>query len=133
TGLLLAGCQGMAAARGKGDQRAGEEEEKVTPGEDLMQEHGVLKRILLVYGESIRRIEANADLPPEPLNKAARLVKTFVEEYHEEQEEKFVFPRLKNAGKEVQTVDILLEQHRAGRRVTDRIIALSTAAALRDP
>jgi len=58
----------------------------------------VLKRILLVYGESIRRIEGNIDLPPEPLNQAAKLIKSFVEEYHEEQEEKFVFPRLKAAG-----------------------------------
>ena len=45
-----------------------EEEEKkaeeVSPPEDLMREHGVLKRILLIYGEAIRRIEANQELPP---------------------------------------------------------------------
>jgi hemerythrin-like domain-containing protein len=127
-GLVLAGCQTAGKEKGGG----GEEEEKVTPGEDLMQEHGVLKRILLVYGEGIRRLEGNIDLPPEPLNNAAKLIKSFVEEYHEEQEEKFVFPRLKAAGKETDTVDILLEQHRAGRRVTERIIALSTSAGLRD-
>jgi hypothetical protein len=34
------------------------EEEEVSPAEDLMREHGVLKRLLLVYGEAIRRIEA---------------------------------------------------------------------------
>jgi hypothetical protein len=29
------------------------EEEEVSPAEDLMREHGVLKRVLLVYGEAI--------------------------------------------------------------------------------
>jgi hypothetical protein len=32
-----------------------EEEVPVTPPEDLMREHGVLKRILLIYREGIRR------------------------------------------------------------------------------
>ena len=36
------------------------EEDEVAPGEDLMREHGVLKRVLLVYGEAIRRIDARA-------------------------------------------------------------------------
>src|SRR4051794_25993249 len=81
TSILLTGCQNMAASK-----EAGEEEEKVTPGEDLMQEHGILKRLLLVYGEAIRRMNANQDLPPEPIEKAAKLVRSFVEEYHEQQE-----------------------------------------------
>jgi len=130
TGLLLAGCTAMDKHEAKG-----EEEEKVTPGEDLMQEHGVLKRILLVYAESIRRMEragGPTDVSPDALQKAAKLIRSFVEEYHEQQEEQFLFPRLKKAGKEVETVDILLEQHKAGRVLTDRIINLATAAGLRD-
>jgi hemerythrin-like domain-containing protein len=98
-----------------------------------MQEHGVLKRILLVYGESIRRIDANEVLPPDPLQKSAQLVRSFVEEYHEQQEEKFLFPRMRQANKLVDLVDILLTQHKAGRVVTDRIITLSTLQTLRDP
>jgi hemerythrin-like domain-containing protein len=131
SGILLAGCQAV----GKGEHAekpAGEEEEKVTPGEDLMQEHGVLKRILLVYGEGIRRIDAGEELSPDPLQKAARLVRSFVEEYHEQQEEKFLFPRCRQSGKLVDLVDVLLQQHQAGRRVTDRIITLSTLNTLRD-
>jgi len=131
TGILLAGC---AMAGKEGNEKAGEEEgEKVTPGEDLMQEHGVLKRILLVYGEGIRRIDANEDLPPDPLQDAAKLVRSFVEEYHEQQEEKFLFPRFRQANKMVDLVEVLLVQHKAGRQVTDRIITLSTLATLRDP
>jgi hemerythrin-like domain-containing protein len=130
-GALLGGC--TTAAKHDAAANQPEDAEKVTPGEDLMQEHGVLKRLLLIYGEGIRRIDANQDLPPEAIEKSAKLVRSFVEEYHEKQEEDWVFPRLQKANKEVDTVRILLEQHRAGRKVTDRIITLATAAALRDP
>src|SRR5436190_10755648 len=51
------------------------EEEEVSPAEDLMREHGVLKRVLLVYGEAIRRIEANEDLPPETVMDSAKIIR----------------------------------------------------------
>jgi hypothetical protein len=38
------------------------EEVEATPGEDLMQEHGALERILLIYEEAARGIEAHEDL-----------------------------------------------------------------------
>jgi hemerythrin-like domain-containing protein len=129
-GLMVAGCEAIKTAGGGAKEE--EEGEKVTPGEDLMQEHGVLKRILLIYGEGIRRIDGNEDLSPEAIQKAAALVRSFVEEYHEQQEEKYVFPRLRQAGKVVDVVDVLLEQHRAGRRVTDRILQLASMRTLRD-
>src|SRR5436190_7019562 len=37
------------------------EEEDVTPGEDLMREHGVLNRVLLVYEECARRLDGHED------------------------------------------------------------------------
>src|SRR5213594_3693455 len=43
------------------------EEEEVSPPEDLMREHGVLKRVLLVYEEAIRRIDAKQELPPDSI------------------------------------------------------------------
>jgi hemerythrin-like domain-containing protein len=133
TAAGLAGCQTAGTASAKKSGGADDEgEEKVTPGEDLMQEHGVLKRLLLVYGEAIRRIESKQDLPPDPLQKAAKLVKTFVEEYHEKQEEDYLFPRFRQSHKLVDLVDVLYQQHIAGRRVTNRIITLSTLSALRD-
>jgi hemerythrin-like domain-containing protein len=125
--LVFSGCQ----AAGKSGKEA-EEGEKVTPGEDLMQEHGVLKRILLIYGEGIRRLGSNEDLPADAIHKSALLVRSFVEDYHEQQEEQYLFPRLKKAGKQVELVEVLLEQHRAGRRVTDRIVQMATDAGLRD-
>src|SRR5437764_5255048 len=54
------------------------EEEEVSPAEDLMREHGVLKRVLLVYGEAIRRIEANEDLPPETVMDSAKIIRNLL-------------------------------------------------------
>jgi hemerythrin-like domain-containing protein len=112
-----------------------EEEKKngeVSPPEDLMREHGVLKRILLIYGEVIRRIEANEDLPPEPVAQSAKIIRDFVEDYHEKLEENFLFPRFRKAGKLVDLVDVLLQQHQAGRRLTDITIRLATNQAVKN-
>lgn len=99
------------------------EEAEVTPPEDLMREHGVLKRILLVYREGIRRIEGGEPAPAQPLNAAARIIRGFIEDYHEHLEEQYVFPWLRKAGKLTDTVSVLLLQHERGRALTGRILA----------
>jgi hemerythrin-like domain-containing protein len=114
---------------------AKEEEKKnneVSPPEDLMREHGVLKRILLIYGDALRRMEAKEDLPPEPLADSAKIIREFVEDYHEKLEENFLFPRFKKANKFVDLVDVLLQQHQAGRRLTDITIHLATSQVLKN-
>jgi hemerythrin-like domain-containing protein len=115
----------------------GKEEKKkdneVSPPEDLMREHGVLKRILLVYGEALRRMEANEDLPPEPITESAKIIRDFVEDYHEKLEENFLFPRFKKAKKLTDLVDVLVQQHQGGRRLTDITMQLATNQALKNP
>lgn len=109
------------------------EEEEVSPGEDLMREHGVLKRILLVYEESERRLLAGgANVSPDAIHKSATLIRTFIEDYHEKLEEDFLFPRYRKANKLVELVDVLAAQHKAGRQLTDRTLQLATNAALKD-
>src|SRR5438067_6128371 len=107
-------------------------EEEVSPPEDLMREHGVLKRILLVYGEALRRMDANEDLSPEPLAGSAKIIREFAEDYHEKLEENFLFPRFKKAGKLVDLVDVLLQQHQGGRKVTDITMQFATDQALKN-
>jgi hemerythrin-like domain-containing protein len=102
-----------------------EKEEEVTPTEDLMREHGVLKRVLLVYEEARRRIGANEDFPPDVVTGGARIIRSFIEEYHEQLEEKHLFPRFRSHHTLVDLVDVLEEQHKAGRRVTERILILT--------
>jgi hemerythrin-like domain-containing protein len=109
------------------------ENNEVSPPEDLMREHGVLKRILLVYGEALRRMDANQDLPPEPIQESARMIRGFVEDYHEKLEEDYLFPRFKKANKLVDLVDVLLQQHQGGRRLTDITIQFGTNQSLKNP
>jgi hemerythrin-like domain-containing protein len=108
------------------------EEEEVSPAEDLMREHGVLKRVLLVYGEAIRRIEAKEDLPPEPIADSAKIIRNFIEDYHEKLEEDFLFPRFKKAGKLVDLVDVLVQQHQGGRKLTEVTMQFATHQGLKN-
>ena len=85
--------------------------------------------MLLVYGEAIRRIEENEDLPPETVMDSAKIIRNFIEDYHEKLEEDFLFPRFKKAGKLVNLVDILLQQHQGGRKVTDITMQFATSQA----
>jgi hemerythrin-like domain-containing protein len=106
--------------------------EDVSPAEDLMREHGVLKRVLLVYREILRRMDAKEDFPPEQLHGAAEIIRNFIENYHEKLEEDHLFPRFRKHGKLVQLVDVLQTQHQAGRRVTDVTLHLASSAALKN-
>ena len=107
-----------------------EGESDIGPIEDLMREHGVLRRVLLIYEEGLRRIAAHQDIPGNPFLTGAQLIRKFIEDYHEKNEEKYIFPRLQNSvGEAGQDVPILLQQHRAGRKLTDEIIRVSTSNA----
>jgi hemerythrin-like domain-containing protein len=100
-------------------KEAGEEE--VSANEDLMREHGLLDRVLLVYEEAVRRLDAAEALPPDVIPGAAGLVRRFIEDYHEKLEEGYLFPRLTRAGAEAALVETLRAQHEAGRRLTEAI------------
>jgi hemerythrin-like domain-containing protein len=122
--MLIPGAVAFAAPAKKA-----EGDEDVSTNEDLMREHGILKRVLLAYDEVIRRIRGGREFPPETVTAGANVVRKFVEDYHEKLEEDHLFPRFRKAGKLVDLVDVLYAQHQAGRRVTDRILA--TAASLK--
>jgi hemerythrin-like domain-containing protein len=130
-GLLLGGPLAATAApqtkQNKINPDAG-----VTAPEDLMKEHGVLNRCLLIYEEGMRRLRDKEEVRPEVFHHTAELVRTFVEEYHEKNEEKFIFPVFEKAKKLTDLVDTLKTQHRAGRKVTAEIIRLSAPDLFRD-
>ena len=115
-------------------ERADASADEVSPPEDLMREHGVLRRILLIYDEILwRRMAHDQDFPPEVLSGSARIVRGFVEDYHEKLEEDYVFPRFRAAGKQIELVDTLVAQHRAGRVLTDVVLRRANERALKDP
>jgi hemerythrin-like domain-containing protein len=113
----LIGSRCLSAAQSP-EQEKEEEEGEVTPAEDLMREHGALNRILLIYDEAITRLDGKKDFPPEVLRGAAGIVRRFIEEYHEKLEEENLFPLFEKAGKLVDLVQVLKQQHKAGRGLT---------------
>jgi hemerythrin-like domain-containing protein len=107
-----------------------EEEEEVTPTEDLMREHGVLNRILLVYQHYSDLYSANKTENPGLLHKSAGIVKKFIEDYHEKQEETYLFSRFEKANTLTDLVKTLRVQHLKGRQITAQILQITQAATL---
>jgi hemerythrin-like domain-containing protein len=127
-GIVAAGCAAPGLRSRKPDddaEHAGQGETEVSPAEDLMREHGVLKRVLLVYREGMRRLETRERAPREAIAEGAAVIRTFIEDYHERLEEELLFPRFRTAGVLVELVGILEKQHRVGRVLTDRITRFS--------
>lgn len=119
-----------AASRREEKKSEGKKGEEVSPAEDLMREHGALARILLIYDDISVRLEKGLKYPPDVLADAAALIRRFVEDYHEKLEEDHVFPRFVKAGRLVDLVKVLLEQHQAGRRLTEKIKNLGSLSTL---
>jgi hemerythrin-like domain-containing protein len=140
-GLLLEGCRGGVDTNSQtkpGDEFPAEAEEEqmegeVTATEDLMREHGILRRALLVYSAAAIRLTSNPSaIPPFALQNTAKLFRSFGEEYHEKKlEEAYIFPAVKKAGGEAASYpDILIAQHNRGREITDYIISVTRGAKL---
>jgi hemerythrin-like domain-containing protein len=137
--LVLAGCSGGGQATQQRPEnqspakkdKEGEKGGEVTATEDLMREHGVLRRALLVYTAAAGKLRANASaVPPDSLQKTAKLFRAFGEEYHEKKlEEQFIFPAVKKAGGAAGPLpDILVVQHDRGREITDYVLAVTNGA-----
>jgi len=125
---------GLLAPLALAQQRAEEKEkgdDKISPAEDLMREHGVLNRILLIYDHHLHLLGEKRPFDGSILASVADIVRHFVEEYHEKLEEDFLFPRFRKAGKHVPLVEILQTQHKAGRDLTAKIRELGATATLK--
>jgi len=102
-----------------------EKEEGVSPAEDLMREHGVLNRILLVYDTCKVNLVNGEQFSINALNNSAQIIRSFIEDYHEKLEEDFLFPRFEKANQLTDLVQVLRDQHKVGRELTDLIIQFS--------
>jgi len=115
-GILAAGCTKKGA------------DKEVTAVEDLMREHGVLRRALLVYKETAPRLRENpTPAIAEAVQKTAQLFRSFGEEYHEKAlEEKHIFPLLGKTDPGVSALaSTLVAQHERGRQVTEYLLAVT--------
>jgi hemerythrin-like domain-containing protein len=112
----------------------------ISVNERLMRDHAIQERVLLMYGEVIRRIDVKEDFPSQTVIDSAGIIRNFIEDYHQKSEEEHIFPLFRSyyrrqdvlrlyAQKLLDLVDVLSEQHQAGRRLTDRV--LSTLQSLK--
>ena len=128
-GLLLAGFPATAMAAqtpaGQSQKEKPKPAEDISPAEDLMREHGLFERILLIYDDSARRLKNKSELDLSTLAGTVKIVRSFIEDYHSKLEDEQVFPRFEKAGKLVELVKLLHQQHQAGRNLTDQIIHLA--------
>jgi hemerythrin-like domain-containing protein len=124
TGAL--GMMGLGTRAARADDKKNEPDEEVGATEDLMREHGVLNRVLLIYEEGLRRLHARQEVGPEVFHRSAQLVRKFVEDYHEKLEENFIFPAFEKAKKHTDLVQVLRQQHQAGRTVTEVVLRNAT-------
>lgn len=102
-----------------------DEEMEISPAEDLMQEHGLLNRILFIYDHCKIRLLDKQDCDLSFLNRSAGLIRQFVEDYHEKQEEDYLFLRFEKSNTLIPLVSTLRTQHKAGRDITDQITLLT--------
>ena len=115
----MLGLVGLATAAALGACSAKDDGDDVSATEDLMREHGVLRRILVLYREAATRIRSDTALDAGAIAEAATLFRTFGEDYHEHKlEEEHIFPAVRKAGgPAVALVAPLLEQHQRGREI----------------
>jgi hemerythrin-like domain-containing protein len=145
--LVLSGCvrseetkqenqqskNGSSTGTSSAKQDEGPAGGEVTAIEDLSREHGVLRRALLIYTAVAGKLRAKAaDVPPDALQKTAKLFRAFGEEYHEKKlEEQYIFPAVKKAGGDAAALtDVLAAQHDRGREITDYVIAATGGAKI---
>jgi len=124
-----------ATAASPKDENNPNEPIEVTAVEDLMREHGVLRRALLIYSEAAMRLRKDAtSVPLSALQKTAKIFRTFGEDYHEKKlEEAYLFPRIKQKAADSEAAkytDVLIAQHNRGREITDYVISVTNAAKI---
>src|SRR5258707_8244678 len=93
-GAMLAGRLIVPSAlAAKSKKKDSEKQAAITPPEDLMREHGVLDRLLLIYKAGTRKFASNEDFDPAIITGSAEIVRDFIGNSHEKSEEEAVFTR----------------------------------------
>jgi hemerythrin-like domain-containing protein len=110
----------------------GAKEPEVTATEDLMREHGVIRRCLLLYAAAVPRLRAKPEgIDAASLRRTGELFRTFGEDYHEKQlEEQHIFPVIRKMKSVARYADILTTQHQRGREITGYLLAVTSGSKI---
>ncbi|SNB47778.1 hemerythrin domain-containing protein [Geobacter sp. DSM 9736] len=109
------------------------EGEDIPAVEELMREHGILDRLLLIYEDIALRLAEERELPEEALPQATYLIRRYVQDFHEKLEEEYVFPWFASIEGFSPLVKVLVQQHKAGRLHVERLNRLGDREALGNP
>ncbi|MHB9141111.1 MAG: hemerythrin domain-containing protein [Paludibacter sp.] len=93
--------------------------------ENLMREHALLSRLMLIYDHCNVQLVNNRAFDRESLTNAANVIKHYIEDYHEKAEEEYLFPYIVNANKLPELIQLLFIQHAEGRKLTLKIIQVT--------
>jgi hemerythrin-like domain-containing protein len=100
--------------------------------EDLMREHGILRRAMIVFRECAARLADRQFVDANALHHAAQLIRDFGQNYHEKLEEENIFPELSKArGEAGAMVQVLIDQHKRGREIIDYLLSTTRGTVLR--
>ncbi len=99
------------------------------PTEDLMNEHRVIERMLVVLSRACDRVEAGKEVERELFVGAGDFFKNFADKCHHGKEEKLLFERMQARGLsgEVGPIAVMLREHQDGRAHVRKISELSVA------
>ena len=134
--VLVAGSAGAAlAARKEPKAPPPPPEKKVGAIEELIRQHGVLRRVLLVYRQTAAQLRAGGKIDPKLLRQLAQLFRDFGENFHERMlEQAYVFPTLRKAESPAAALDnTLVLQHDRGREITEYIRTVTGKGTTGDP
>lgn len=103
---------------------------EISPTEDLMREHGVLYRILLIYNDALKYLKGQK--VNNQINicfiiyNTAYITHQFIENYHQKLEEQYVFPKLSQNPRYTELINTLKNQHDAANDLTKNILYFSS-------
>ena len=123
--MRVPGLVGQDKAKKAGSK--GGEDEDVSPAEDLMREHGVLERVLLIYREIMRRIDQQTGLLTRPSNVVCRADSLLRRGLPRETRRRYLFPRFRKANRLVDLDGNLVPAAPEGSGANGKNVRLVTA------
>lgn len=119
-GVLFYGCSGG-------------EEKKESPTEDLLREHAVISRLLMIFDANAAILRSNATANTQSIIQTCDILRSFVQNYHEKNEEDYIFASLEKKGRMTDITGTLRQQHQLGRQLVDNIRSLASSGNMQDP
>lgn len=111
------------AGEQQGQRPAGQKRMSGMISLEIAREHAIADRILLICEAFAGKLERKQPLVPGTLVQAVELIRAFVQDRQEAQEEKYIYPPFQRANLNTDLIRVLSEQHQAGRKLMEGITA----------